>query len=48
MGMTEVADLLKELEIIAHNQKDVDRCEPLITHFLEQSEIAITELESSY
>jgi len=48
MGMTKVADLLKELEILAHNHKDVDQCEPLITHFLEQSEIAITELESSY
>lgn len=48
MGMTEVADLLKELEILAHDQKDVERCEPLIAHFLEQSELAINELESAY
>ena len=48
MGMTEVADLLKELEILAHDSKDVDRYEPIITYFLEQSEQAISELESSY
>ena len=48
MGMVEVADLLKELEILAHDQKNMERCEPLITHFLEQSELAINELESSY
>jgi HPt (histidine-containing phosphotransfer) domain-containing protein len=48
MGMTQVADLLKELEIITHDQRDVEKYEPLITHFLEQSELAITELESAY
>ncbi len=48
MGMTQVADLLKELEILAHDKKDVDRYKPLITNFLEQSELAITELESAY
>ncbi len=48
MGMTQVADLLKELEILTHDQRDVEKYEPLITHFLEQSELAITELESSY
>ena len=48
MGMTEVADLLKELEILTHDQRDVEKYEPLITHFLEQSELAITELESAY
>ncbi len=45
MGMTEVADLLKELEILSHKEKEVDRYESLIAHFLEQSELAIIELE---
>ena len=48
MGMTEVADLLKELEILAHEQKDVERYEPLVVHFLEQSALAITELENDH
>ena len=48
MGMTQVADLLKELEILTHDQRDIEKYEPLITHFLEQSELAITELESAY
>ena len=48
MGMTQVSELLKELEILTHDKKEVERYEPLITHFLEQSELAITELESSY
>jgi HPt (histidine-containing phosphotransfer) domain-containing protein len=48
MGMTQVADLLKELEILANDKREVDRYKVLITHFLEQSELAITELESAY
>jgi len=48
MGMTQVAELLKELEILTHEQKEVERYKPLITHFLEQSELAITELEGAY
>ena len=48
MGMTKVADLLKDLEILAHEEKDVEQCGPLITHFLEQSELAINELENAY
>ncbi len=48
MGMTEVADLLKELEILTHDQKEVEKYKSLITHFLEQCELAITELESAY
>ena len=48
MGMAEVAELLKELEILTHDQREVERYEPLVTHFLEQSELAIIELESSY
>ncbi len=48
MGMTQVADLLKELEILANDKREVERYKVLITHFLEQSELAITELESAY
>ena len=48
MGMTDVADLLKELEILANDGKDVDRYDSLIKYFLEQSELALTELDGSY
>ena len=48
MGMNEVADLLKELEILASDRKDVDRYESMVSHFLQQSELALTELEGSY
>lgn len=47
MGMTQVADQLKELEILANEQKEVDRYESLVSHFLEQSELALSELEDS-
>ena len=47
MGMTEVADLLKELEILAHDEKEVEKYESMIMNFLEQSELAITELEGT-
>jgi HPt (histidine-containing phosphotransfer) domain-containing protein len=45
MGMNEVADLLKELEILANERKEVDRYESMISHFLEQSDLALSELE---
>jgi len=48
MGMTEVADLLKELELLSHDEIEIERYEPLITHFLEQSELAISELNDIY
>lgn len=48
MGMTSVADLLKDLEVLAHEQREVERYESLISHFLEQSELAISELENDY
>ncbi len=48
MGMTEVADLLKELEILSHTESEIERYESLITHFLEQSELAIIELNAGY
>jgi HPt (histidine-containing phosphotransfer) domain-containing protein len=47
MGMTKVADLLKELEILTHDKIEVERYRPLVTHFLEQSELAIAELDDS-
>ena len=47
MGMTEVAELLKELEILSHDEKDVGQYESMITNFLEQSKLAITELEGA-
>lgn len=48
MGMTEVADLLKELEILASDGQEADRYQSMVTYFLEQSELAIKELEDSY
>jgi len=48
MGMSEVADLLKELEILSHDEKEIERYEPMIEHFLEQSELAISELTDIY
>lgn len=47
MGMTEVADLLKELEILITEGKEEDRYEHMVSYFLEQSELAIYELEAS-
>jgi len=48
MGMSQVSELLKELEIITNDGKEVERYESMINHFLEQSDLAITELEESY
>jgi HPt (histidine-containing phosphotransfer) domain-containing protein len=48
MGMSEVADLLKELEILSHDEKEIERYEPMIERFLEQSELAISELTDIY
>lgn len=47
MGMKQVADQLKELEILAQEEKEVERYESLVTHFLEQSQLAIEELDNS-
>lgn len=44
MGMKQVAELLKELEVLAHEEKEVDRYESMINHFLDQSQLAIEEL----
>ncbi len=44
MGMREVADTLKELEILAQEEKETERYESMIDFFLEQSQLAIEEL----
>ncbi len=47
MGMGRVADLLKELETLAHEGKEVERYEGMIREFLDQSKLAIEELEGA-
>lgn len=47
MGMAKVAEDLKELEILAHEGKDVEKYESMVAHFLEQSRLAIEELENN-
>ena len=48
MGMTEVAELLKELEILAQGGTHVERYAPMIDEFLEQSQLALKELQGTY
>ena len=45
MGMTEAAELLKELEILAHEEKEPERYEEMIYSFIAQSELALAELD---
>jgi HPt (histidine-containing phosphotransfer) domain-containing protein len=45
MGMAEVADLLKELEILAIEAKEVHRYECMVDEFLEKCQAAIEELD---
>ena len=47
MGMRQVADVLKELEILAHDEKEVERYDSMVNHFLDQSQLAIVELENN-
>lgn len=47
MGMKNVAEQLKDLEVLAHKGEEVDRYESLVNEFLEQSELAIKELENT-
>ena len=46
MGMNDMADLLKELEILAHEEKEVERYDGMISEFLEQSRLALEELDT--
>ena len=48
MGMKNVADLLKDLELLASKAEEVDRYESLVNEFLQQSELAVLELKNSY
>lgn len=48
MGMSEVAELLKELEILAQAGKEVEQYGIMINEFLEQSQLALEELEGTY
>jgi HPt (histidine-containing phosphotransfer) domain-containing protein len=45
MGMNRVAELLKELEILASEKKEEERYESMVSEFLEQSRLALLELE---
>lgn len=47
MGMNSVAELLKELEILAHEEKETERYESMIHDFLEQGKLAVVELKQS-
>lgn len=46
MGMSQVAELLKELEVLTNEGKETERYESMVSHFLEQSQLAVTELEN--
>lgn len=46
MGMSEVAEMLKELEILAAEEKEAERYGEIIHEFLEQSRLALRELDS--
>lgn len=48
MGMTEVADLLKELEILASKGDEKEKYEGMINIFLSQSELALKELDNQH
>jgi HPt (histidine-containing phosphotransfer) domain-containing protein len=48
MGMTKVAELLKELEILAQGGTHVEKYGPMIDEFLEQSQLALKELQATY
>jgi len=47
MGMNETADLLKEMEILAREAKDVERYPDMVAQFLANCSQAITELQKS-
>ena len=47
MGMNQVADLLKDLELLAGEGKEVERYEGLIDEFLDKSRQALVELTAN-
>ena len=48
MGMSEAAEILKELEILTQGGKEVEQYGSMIDEFLEQSQQALKELEGNY
>ena len=48
MGMSDAAEVLKELEILAQGGKEVEQYESMIDQFLDQSQLALEELEGTY
>jgi len=47
MGMAELADLLKDLESLAREGKEVERYEAMVSEFLQQSRMALEELDNT-
>jgi HPt (histidine-containing phosphotransfer) domain-containing protein len=47
MGMRDVAALLKELEILASEGKEVERYASMVGEFIEKSHAAVVELEKA-
>ncbi|MEN8157495.1 MAG: Hpt domain-containing protein [Bacteroidota bacterium] len=45
MGMSQVADLLKELEILANEKKDVENYGGMVDEFIANCKLALEELE---
>lgn len=48
MGMIQEANMLKELELLAKDQKDVDTYPGYIDRFISNSKEALKELEATY
>jgi len=48
MGMKQVAELLKELEILANEGKEIERYQAMVDEFLEKSHLAVIELEKTH
>jgi HPt (histidine-containing phosphotransfer) domain-containing protein len=44
MGMAQVSDLLKDLEILANEGKEIERYTGMVNEFLEKSQLALEEL----
>jgi HPt (histidine-containing phosphotransfer) domain-containing protein len=47
MGMKNVAEQLKDLEILASKEEQVEQYEFLVNEFLEQSQLALVELDNT-
>ena len=45
MGMTDVADMLKELEILAKDSREVEKYPGMVNDFLEKCSLALEELD---